>query len=193
MKCRFLSLLVVIFCIVGLTIPVSAAENGTPCLREEMIGYATDEDGNRYEIIGELVDTSTPRSIGGSYSATYAYDVSRVNTADSADSGNASHVYLTVHYILRDGQHYLLTAVSGRWVISDHQASVISSTISYSCHPYENAHNIAVPNDFYRETGFTLFTPDNGTYSAVGATLHLRYLIGNSRTWTFDLQNNVFG
>lgn len=71
--------------------------------------------------------------------------------------------------------------------------SVISSTISYSCHPYEHAYNVPVSNNFRRDTGFTRFTEDNGIYSIVGATLHLQYLIGNSRTWTFDLQNNVFG
>ena len=193
MKCKYLSLVAVILFVIGLAIPVSAAENEFPVLRDTMIGYATDEDGNRYEIIGELVETSTPRSIGENYSATYAYDVSKVTTADSADSGNASHVYLTVYYTLRDGQYYLLTAVSGRWEILDHQASVISSTISYSCHPYEYAHNVPVTNNFYKNTGFTLFTEDNGVYSIVGATLHLQYLIGSSRTWTFDLQNNVFG
>ena len=193
MKHKVLVTLLAVLLLVSLSIPVSADQYLQSEIPSELKGYATDNEGNTVEIIGRLVDTVAPRSIDGTYASTYAYDITMTTTAEGPDSGYASYVYLTVHYTKRDGSYYLLNAVSGSWEIHDYNVTVTSSTISYSCHPYEHAYNVPVSNGFYKATGFTLFTTDDGSFSTVGATLYLTYQMGSSRTWTFALPNNVYG
>lgn len=174
-----------------LTLPAHAIEANALTIPSTMIGYATDDNGNSYELIGELVETTVPYSLNGTYSATYAYDVSMTSTADSPDSGFASHVYLTVYYKLRDGNYYLLTAVSGYWEIQDYNATVTSSTVDYVCGPAGGIYGVSVSNNFYISTGFTEFTDATADFYQVRARLHLTYQMGTSRTWSFTLNNNI--
>ena len=156
-----------------------------------MIGHATDENGNTYEIVGTLVDTIAPRSTNGTYVSTYAYDISHTNTADAPDSGYVSHVYLTIRYTLRDGNYYLLTNVSGHWDIQDYNASVTNATVEYICGQSGLSRNVS--NNFSFATGFSTFTDCDASGCTVGARLNLTYKIGSSRTWTFSLPNIIYG
>ena len=186
--------LLMALCMIFLT-PLSAhATELAGSSPKKMIGYFTDENGNTTEIIGELISTQNTNARTGTFSATYQYKIPRAsgsNTVDSPDSGYSSHVYLTVHYQIKDGLFYLLTAVSGYWEIQDSRVSVISSTVDYTCMQSQSHYNRPVNNNFYFTTGFTNYTPDNGTYSNVGAHLHLTYLMGTSRTWSFTLSNFI--
>lgn len=166
-------------------------DTGTNITHPTMIGYATDDEGNTYEIIGRLVDTVTPYSTNGVYTSTYAYDISHTDTADAPDSGYVSHVYLTVHYTLRDGNYYLLTNVSGYWDIQDYNASVTSANVEYICGQSGLQRNVS--NNFSFATGFTTFTDCDNNGCTVGARLNLTYKIGSSRTWNFTLNNIVYG
>lgn len=174
-------------------IPARAEEPVHATLPEVMTGYVVDNQGNTTEVIGELVNTVVPYSANGEYAATYAYDVSMTSTADSPDSGFSSHVYLTVYYKLRNGQNYLLTKVSGYWDIEDYRVTVTKSTLDYVCGANGGVTGVSVSNHFTVTTGFTNFTEDNGTYAQVAARLHLTYKMGTSRTWSFTLNNNVYG
>ena len=115
------------------------------------------------------------------------------STADSPDSGFSSHVYLTVYYKLRDGKYFLLTKVSGYWDIEDYRVTVTSSTLDYKCGAGSGVFGVNVSNHFTVATGFTQFTEDQGIYAQVSARLHLTYKMGTSRTWSFTLDNNVYG
>lgn len=190
---KYVALILAVSLIVLPAVSVSAAEVAESPVPDTMVGYAIDEDGNRYEIIGELVNTTMPRTSDGVHSATYAYDIQDYNEIYHSDDGYSSTVYLTVYYTIRDNFHYLLTAVSGHWVIHDYRVSVIDSKVTYASGVYHRVANAPVSNNFYINTGFTNFTEDNGSYSTVGATIYLTYLMGSSRTWTYELQNKVFG
>lgn len=170
---------------------ISAPHNPGIVAVPTMIGHATDENGNTYEVIGTLVETIVPRSTNGTYASTYAYDISHRDTADAPDSGYVSHVYLTVHYKLRDGNYYVLTNVSGYWDIQDYNATVTNANVEYICGQTGLTRN--VPNNFSFATGFTTFTDCDDSGCTVGARLNLTYKIGSSRTWTFSLPNMVYG
>lgn len=158
-----------------------------------MTGYIVDDLGNTTTVTGKLVNTIAPYSANGEYAATYAYDVSMTSTADSPDSGFSSHVYLTIYYKLRDGRYYLLTRISGYWNIEDYRVTVTSSTLDYVCGAQGGVYGVNVSNNFSVATGFTNYTEDNGIYSSVGARLYLTYKMGTSRTWSFTLDNYVYG
>ena len=188
---RISSFLFVLLLVFQCTLPAYALENNIQALPETMIGYATDSNRQVHEITGYLVETQTPFTFNGTYSATYAYDVSMTSTADAPDSGFASHVYLTVYYKVRDGQYYLLTRVSGYWEIQDYNVIVTNAQVEYVCGPYGGCDPINVSNNFNLYTGYTDYTEDDGSMSQVKAKLTLTYQMGSSRTWTFTLNNSV--
>lgn len=132
---------------------------------------------------------------------TYAYNVDlRANgsgtyTESDDDDGNESTVYLTVHYLTQGSYptYYLLTAVSGRWVIEDpDRVSVTSARVEYGCScaipSVTQESSRYVSNNFWVNTNFTEYIVNYG--ASLGAKLTLTYLIGTSRTWSFTLTND---
>lgn len=173
------------------------------------IGILTTDDGSQYIIQGKVVSespasASTPNATvlgeNGQASVTYLYDIPESLTKSSYDSGVVSTVYLTITYKTRNTPtEYLLTGVSGKWVITDSKASVESATLSYGCTGVfpspttQSVRNVPVENNFSISTGFTDYvTSAASAYDVMGANLTLGYLMGTSRRWTFTLTNNLF-
>lgn len=164
-----------------------------------MIGYIYDDNGTLTSTVtGRLVDIA-PMSISDEYSATYAFDLA--TSADyellayDNDDGYASTIYLTIYYTTNANGQYLLTRVSGYWVISDPKASVTSASLHYACTEYSAPRSQdvtrSVSNNFSYATGFSTYVY-NTPVSTLAAELTLEYLIGTSRTWDFTLQNILF-
>lgn len=176
-------------------IPCFASSTGTNCPQNTVIAYLSNDNGNIIELNGELI--AQPQLLSAEnneYSATYMVAVPRARretTSIESDPSLASTVYLTVRYNV-SGNQYLLTGVAGYWEIEDVNVSVTSSKVDYSCHANEHVFGRTVRNNFSFSTNFSQYTPDNGGYSTVGATLHLKYRM-DSDTWNFDLSNNVLG
>ena len=202
MKKKFLSLLLALAMCLSLSVPAQAAATDTKpnTLNPNVAGVLTTEDGSQLLIEGALVSTLVKRN--GDCEATYQYSIpaaftrgSGTSSMDEIDSGYASHVYLTLHYNHRNNQtEYLLTRVSGYWVILDSSATVESAFLTYAC----NCGNIgqyvwdrSVSNNFNIATGFTTYVENYGSGN-LGAQLTLNYLIGNSRRWSFTLNNTLF-
>lgn len=188
--------------ITSLPISVYASDiNSTHEYQDAMEGILTSYDGNQYVITGTLI-SSDQQMYSNTSSATYAYNIPASllssggsNTEYSPDSGYASTVYLTVYYSHRnDRTEYLLTRVSGYWIISDENASVESASVyyGYSCDgPFIREYDTEDVNNYFSfSTGFTTYIPE--AFSAMGAHLTVNYLIGTSRRWSFTLTNLVF-
>jgi len=165
-------------------------------------GILTSSNGEEYIIYGTKVDNEQ-RSISNNSSITYRYDLpasimaTGTSSVNSPDSGYVSTVYLTVNYTHRNNQsEYLLTSISGSWVISDYQASVQSAYLNAGCNcdlPLVSNQRIedrAVSNNFYINTNFSTYIAQD--YGIMGAYLTLNYIIGSSRTWSFTLDNTIF-
>lgn len=84
-----------------------------------------------------------------------------------------------------------MTSISGYWEIQDSRVSVTESKIDYISGVKQFKNDIKASNHFNKTTGFTEYTEDDGTFSDVGAELKLKYLMGDSRTWSFSLNNFV--
>ena len=194
---KFLAVLLVFA--IGLTMGTAAlaADLDQGTIAQRMTGYLYDDAGNCVEVIGRLVETNVMAlsNANDSIAATYEFNLKSTtfnsNPVSSPDSGYSSTVYLTVNYY-RNGLSYLLSSVSGSWVIEDSRVSVTSASLNYFCVDSQHSLQIgsrAVSNNFYVGTGFSTYV--EGSDATVGAQLTLTYLMGNSRSWTFTLPHYV--
>lgn len=90
---------------------------------------------------------------------------------------------------------YLLTSVSGYWVINDSQVTVSSASLIYGCSDLSISQSnftnpLSVSNHFSRNTGFTTYVSE--AYGVMGAKLTVNYKMGNTRSWSFTLDNTLF-
>lgn len=202
-KYRVIISLVLVLCMLcTLTLSVSAQEIAfIDSSIRNVVGVLTLDDGSQHQIVGTAV-YGHQRSGQTDNAITYAFAVPASLAAGGSttihdwDDGNASIVYLTINYdISDDGSRYLLTSVSGYWVIEDRYASVESASLTYGCASTligrtQRASNVTVSNNFYISTGFTQYIPE--VDGVMGANLTVNYLIGTSRRWSFTLTNNLF-
>lgn len=204
---KIISLVLCLVFIFTFAVPVFADEPDAEFsgAAPEMIGILTTEDGEQHIIKGKLVSSglSTQSDDNGS-SITYKYDLltspraSESTTESDQDGGLASTVYLTITYTQKNTPtEYLLTNVSGYWVISDKKASVESATVSYGCSGIfpspttQSVLDLSVSNYFNISTGFTDYVTSD-IYAVMGANLTVNYLMGTARRWSFTLTNNLF-
>lgn len=189
--------LLLVLSILASTTPIAFADVSS----EEMIGILTSEDGRQFQILGSLMET---RDCNGNTMATYRFDVPRsIMTGGSStiydyDGGYASTVYLTITYSMQNSpSEYLLTGVSGHWIITDPNASVESATVSYGCSAGTPADynqyvlDAPVSNYFSIPTGFTEYILGTAFGAVLGANLTVNYIMGSTRRWSFTLQNNL--
>ncbi len=158
---------------------------------ETSIGYMFDSEGNKLEAIGHLVSIESTTQSENSIAVTYEYTLRAPKvTVEEPDDGYSGTVYLTNHYSI-SGSKYLLTEVSGRWVMNDPNARVISASVDY----YNDAINTAmqrgsspVSNNFSVLTGFTEYGYNTDAFT-IGSVLYLTIRVGTSRTYDSDTQN----
>lgn len=192
---------------VGLCAPLSATAVNQEEYLPGNIGILTTDDGRQYEIKGELVSVAQPFSndSNNTSSATYCYTIpARISdsstTVPGVDGGNESKVYLTIYYQTKGTPTlYLLTGVSGYWELTSAtgKTRVESATLDYGCSSLapqiitQRKMGVSVSNHFSIRTGFSKYIVSEGG-GVMGANLHLNYVMGNSRRWSFTLQNNLF-
>ena len=165
------------------------------------IGYLTDENGNTIEIEGFIVNNDiAPLADNDEFSQTYGFNVPlsvapNDHTLSGPDDGYESTIYLTLYYTTKNegATLYRLNAVAGRWVINNpNNVSVTSAFLRYGCSDaisFSQAGSCYVENNFHVATGFANYITTYG--AGMGANLTLKYLMGNSRTWTFTFTNNI--
>ncbi|WP_312943122.1 hypothetical protein [Oscillibacter sp.] len=207
MKKKMMSLALALVMCLSLCVPAFAADSNVSLsgATPEMIGVLTTEDGAQHIIEGTLVSMSPlTRSIGNNNSVTYKYDLpaslraSGSTTESDHDGAIASTVYLTINYAHQNTPtEYLLTSVSGHWVITDQKASVESATVSYGCSglfPRPTTQSVldrSVANYFNISTSFTNYVASD-THAVMGANLTVNYLMGTAWRWSFTLTNILF-
>lgn len=202
MKKKLVALLLVLTMVVCI-LPMSAfADNMEVGTIPNLTGVLTTDDGTTYFIKGEFVDTPQAYSNNESSSTTIKYELpaatpqSGSNTVSGNDGGLSSTVYLTISYKVKsDENEYLLTGVSGYWVITDSKASVESATLNYGCTGggvTQAVNDLSVSNWFNISTGFQNYVPAYGIFSVMGANLTVNYLMGTARRWSFTLPNLLF-
>ncbi len=196
-----LKIIIIFFCLLIILYEPSNiyAINSTSTI----MGYLTSEDGMNIPVKGFLERREYIRNSESETNVadTYRFEVpSRLvhnDTAQSPDSGYVSTVYLTITYTTTSTTptEYLLTKVSGYWVITDSQASVENAYLSYCCTdlgaPLQHVSNLSVSNNFTKTTNFSSYIVN--IYADMGAKLELHYLYGTSRRWTFSLENIRLG
>lgn len=181
---------------------------------EALEGKIVDPYGNTYKVEGRIVEserTSFAMTEHSGNTITYAFDIysngtslSAIlpNSSDATDYTYQSTVTLTINYNASTDYpaEFLLTSVSGNWTIDDSRVSVISGTLNYACTDYDNWEQSVTyylsssdlqNKSFYKNTNFTEYIGrDFGGF--LGATLTLNYLMGDSRTWSFTVENIRF-
>ena len=145
---RFISILMSILLLVGTTAPTFAADNSvaaqvqktaSPNIGTGPIAVLTADDGTQIQIQGVLQPENQLNTLSISNSLntkeiTYKFSVpaptprgSGSSTVPDSDTNSYTDVFLTIYYnfnVLSGQTQYLLTAVSGYWVINTPNVSV---------------------------------------------------------------------
>ena len=179
------------------TVAESFSEPLPERIPQSVVGYLQSDDCNTEIVKGELINLRCS-SAPNHFAATYAYTVTleHSNTVSGPDSGYSSTVFLTIEYITRNTYtEYLLTSVSGYWLISDDRVTVTDAELLYACSganplPVYQRDTVDVSNFFSQNTNFTSYITEY--LGTLGANLTLTYKMGTSRTWTFTLSNTLF-
>ena len=188
---------------------VSVSTTGFALEKDNLIsgnyGIMVADDGTQCIVKGEVIATSEIQKTGGGKSVTFKYDIPepiKRGTGGSwteydVDGAKVSTVYLTVDYLTKNTPtEYLLTGVSGHWVLNDSRVTVPSASLSYGCSGLfpspvtQSVQNRLVGNYFSINTGFTKYVAGD-VQAIVGANLTVNYRMGTSRTWSFTIVNNI--
>ena len=165
------------------------------------IGCLTDENGNKYYIEGELVDTPAVFAMddAGDKTVTYAFDTYATNSelqkgAFDSTGSVKSYILITYNTTGSADEYMLIKRVRGWWTISDPQVSVTSASIKYNCSgltPHSesvrqtNTINNIVPDKTYN-TNFSQYVLKD--YSGqINATITTNLKRGSSSKWSFDV------
>lgn len=172
----------------------------------EIIG----EDGNEYSVD---VFEYTPSTISNNlrqirtfvFSTEPEYVTSRAGNTQSNtawDDSISVYGYITVAYNSRpagiDGRNteYLLTNVSGGWEISDHSVSLSNRRVAYTCQYIMDISQITsqkpTSNTFSYNTGYSVYVPDDGVSSVLGANSSVDLAHGTSSKWSLSVEANIF-
>lgn len=174
------------------------------------------DTGESIEIMGSLVEEDIELyNNRDEYSVTYEYALdsqtlehieraTHSNEATDEDPTLSVRAYLTLKYKKESGfgsgDNYLLTGVSGHWEILDKTVGVTSAKLGYQIigysayeekRVYEVVTDISVSNNFSKSTGLTDYIVDDG-FSTCMASLILNMKMGNSRTWSWKFDNQLF-
>lgn len=163
-----------------------------------------DSQGCEIKVTGYLLNEETFKATGSQseQKVTYYYPLyvskgSGSFTEEGSDGALAATAYLTIYYETQNTPtEYLLTKVSGSWVIHDSSVIYTGATLDYGCvgsfpqHSSEQTGSRSVGNPFSINTGFSKYTTEYG--GVLGANLYVNLQIGSSRKWTLHLQNNLF-
>lgn len=197
------SLLALVFCCLLVSPAVAMADDLSSVAVEpqEMVSaYIENEDGERKEIEGQLVPSSSIQTfdVSGEKSATYVFSVSPSDlglTKSQLDGSYSVRAYLTIRYrMMSSDTLVLLTGVSGYWTISDRTVRVTNVSLRYGCDDMflmgRQSNEIAsVSNNFSYDTGYQ-------EYAAVacgvaGANIEVDMQHGTAgSTWSMYIQNN---
>lgn len=179
-----------------------------------MQGTITDPYGVTYEVQGRLLETEcvSAAMLGHiSNCVTYAFDIysdgislssTLPNSSDATGYTYQSTVTVTINYESTTDypEEFLLKSVSGNWDIDDSRVSVTSGFVNYACTDYihlgqNSTYYLTSTNlqnmSFYKNTNFSQFIAKDFS-GFMGATLTLNYLMGDSRTWSFSVENIRF-
>ena len=207
MKKTFLRIISFIFCFVLLFSSSTIVYAADFFPETEIVGVLTTEDGTQHIIKGELVsnNANTRTALPNDYYQTYKFNIPAEPKAGGGDSTIydedphlTSTVYSTISYITRNNslgeKEYLLTGVSGYWIITDPKTIVESAEITYGCsivHQSSQSVTRTVRNSFNYSTGFTQYVKKSYT-AVLGMNMTIDYLLGNNLRWSFTLENNLF-
>ena len=181
---------------------VSAAEPvSASAIPQRMAGLLIDDQGNTQYVVGKLVTSPTPSSVGGNtYSATYEYSVYRSSSdetlsVDASDGALAVHAYLTIEYTVLSGSptRYLLTGIDVDWNLMDSLVHIFDKNIEYVCSDASVSQHDAfgITNPGHIDTHFDDYITRSSA-SILGATLTLQLQMGSLRNWELVLPNYLF-
>ena len=181
---------------------VSAAEPvSASAIPQRMAGLLIDDQGNTQYVVGKLVTSPTPSSVGGNtYSATYEYSVYRSSSdetlsVDASDGALAVHAYLTIEYTVLSGSptRYLLTGIDVDWNLMDSLVHIFDKNIEYVCSDASVSQHDAfgITNPGHIDTQFDDYITRSSA-SILGATLTLQLQMGSLRNWELVLPNYLF-
>ena len=199
---KFISIMLSSLLMTSVPLCISAAEPvSASAIPQRMAGLLIDDQGNTQYVVGRLVTSPTPSSVGGNtYSATYEYSVYRSSSdetlsVDASDGALALHAYLTIEYTVVSGTltRYLLTGIDVDWNLLDNLVYLLDKNIEYICSDISvsqhEAHGIVEP--CHINTQFDDYIT-RSTASALGATLSFKLGMGSDRRWDLVLPNYLF-
>lgn len=199
---KFISIMLSSLLMTSVPLCISAAEPvSASAIPQRMAGLLIDDQGNTQYVVGRLVTSPTPSSVGGNtYSATYEYSVYRSSSdetlsVDASDGALALHAYLTIEYTVVSGTltRYLLTGIDVDWNLLDNLVYLLDKNIEYICSDISvsqhEAHGIVEP--CHINTQFDDYITRSSA-SALGATLSFKLGMGSDRRWDLVLPNYLF-
>lgn len=199
---KFISIMLSSLLMTSVPLCISAAEPvSASAIPQRMAGLLIDDQGNTQYVVGRLVTSPTPSSVGGNtYSATYEYSVYRSSSdetlsVDASDGALALHAYLTIEYTVVSGTltRYLLTGIDVDWNLLDNLVYLLDKNIEYICSDISvsqhEAHGIVEP--CHINTQFDDYIT-RSSFSTLGATLSFKLGMGSDRRWDLVLPNYLF-
>ena len=155
-------------------------------------------DSGNGELISAIIGTD------GKCEATYGFRLSHMDRGiiieDGYDGAGASYVTISICFntsYYNNVPIHLLTSVSGSWAVQDPYVSVTDVVVDYCCtgggpdgHPVNNQHSHdnhppVYLGGFSYNTGYTSYIVE--LLGTLGAKMTLSYLMGTSRTWSFEI------
>lgn len=199
---KFISIMLSSLLMTSVPLCVSAAEPiSASAIPQRMAGLLIDDQGNTQYVVGKLVTSPTPSSVGGNtYSATYEYSVYRSSSdetlsVDASDGALALHAYLTIEYTVVSGTltRYLLTGVDPDWNLMDNLVYLLEKNIEFICSDASVSQHDAygLTNPGHINTQFDDYITRSSA-SALGATLSFKLGMGSDRRWDLVLPNYLF-
>ena len=199
---KFISIMLSSLLMTSVPLCVSAAEPvSASSIPQRMTGLLIDDQGNTQYVVGRLVTSPTPSSVGGNtYSATYEYSVYRSSSdetlsVDASDGALALHAYMTIEYTVLSGSptRYLLTGIDVDWNLMDNLVSLFEKHVEYNCSDISVSQHdsciILAP--CHINTQFDDYIT-RSTASILGATLSFKLGMGSDRRWDLVLPNYLF-
>lgn len=199
---KFISIMLSSLLMTSVPLCVSAAEPvSASAIPQRMTGLLIDDQGNTQYVVGRLVISPTPSSVGGNtYSATYEYSVYRSSSdetlsVDASDGALALHAYMTIEYTVLSGSptRYLLTGIDVDWNLMDNLVSLFEKHVEYTCSDISVSQHDTynMPSPGHIDTQFDDYIT-RSSFSTLGATLSFKLGMGSDRRWDLVLPNYLF-
>lgn len=182
----------------SIALPAWAIDNSIDASIQEsnLVAYLENENGEKIPIDCKVI-TNKSRIKNNEESVTCEFAVPRAailheqETGTAIDKSYSVRGYVTIDFLTKNTPtEYLLTDVSGNWIILDSHVTVTDAMVAYECFDLnpgsiQQSDSRIVANNFSFPTGYTTYVV--APYGTMGATITLTLTTNGSHTWKLQV------